>query len=95
MQVPNNHVLAQNLHYIYHYPKPKYRIAGYLDPKPYRSLKEDLIIGYLDPLGEMTLRMPIPSACKVLEKESEELVMQWKWGHPVAIKWSPLVRLGG
>ena len=39
VQVPNNHILAQNLHYDYYeLPKPKY-----------------LSIGYMDPLGEVSL----------------------------------------
>ena len=32
VQVPNNHILAQNLYYNYYYPKPKYLIIGYMDP---------------------------------------------------------------
>ena len=32
VQVPNNHILTQNLYYNYYYPKPKYQIIGYLDP---------------------------------------------------------------
>ena len=32
VQVPNNHILTQNLYYNYNYPKPKYLIIGYLDP---------------------------------------------------------------
>ena len=31
-QVPNSHILTQNLYYKYYYPKPKYLIIGYLDP---------------------------------------------------------------
>ena len=31
VQVPNNHILPQNL-YNYYYPKPKYLIIGYMDP---------------------------------------------------------------
>ena len=37
VQVLNNHILTQNLYYSYYYPKPKYLILGYLDPKPYIS----------------------------------------------------------
>ena len=33
VQVPNNHILTQNLHYnYYYYPNPKYLIFGYMDP---------------------------------------------------------------
>ena len=32
VQVPNNHILAQNLYYNYDYPNPKYLIIGYMDP---------------------------------------------------------------
>ena len=32
VQVLNNHILTQNLHYNYYYPKPKYLIIGYMDP---------------------------------------------------------------
>ena len=32
VQVPNNHILTQNLCYNYYYPKPKYQIIGSLDP---------------------------------------------------------------
>ena len=32
VQVPNNHILTQNLYYNYYYPKPKYPIIGYMDP---------------------------------------------------------------
>ena len=32
VQVPNNHILTQNLYYNYNYSKPKYLIIGYLDP---------------------------------------------------------------
>ena len=32
LQVPNNHILTQNLYYSYYSPKPKYPIIGYLDP---------------------------------------------------------------
>ena len=43
VQVPNNHVLTQNLYYNYYYPKPKYPSIWYMDPrvlnpKPYISL---------------------------------------------------------
>ena len=32
VQVPNNHILTQNLYYNYYYPKPKYPNIGYMDP---------------------------------------------------------------
>ena len=32
VQVPNNHILTQNLYYIYYYPNPKYLNIGYMDP---------------------------------------------------------------
>ena len=32
VQVPNNHVLTQNLYYNSYYPNPKYLIIGYMDP---------------------------------------------------------------
>ena len=32
VQVPDNHILPQNLYYNYYYPIPKYLIIGYLDP---------------------------------------------------------------
>ena len=32
VQVPNRHILTQNLYYNYYYPEPKYLIIGYLDP---------------------------------------------------------------
>ena len=32
VQVPNNHMPTQNLHYNYNYPKLKYLTIGYLDP---------------------------------------------------------------
>ena len=32
VQVPDNHIPAQNLYYNYYYPKPKHLIIGYLDP---------------------------------------------------------------
>ena len=32
VQVPNNHILTQNLYYNYYYPNPKYPIIGYMDP---------------------------------------------------------------
>ena len=32
VQVPNNHILTQNLYYHYYYPNPKYLNIGYLDP---------------------------------------------------------------
>ena len=32
VQVPNNHILTQNLYYNYYSPKPRYPIIGYLDP---------------------------------------------------------------
>ena len=35
VQVPNNHILTQNLYYNYYYPKPKYLIIGYMDPLGY------------------------------------------------------------
>ena len=31
VQVPNNHILAQNQYYNYYYPKPKYLVIGYMD----------------------------------------------------------------
>ena len=37
VQVPNNHILAQNLYCNYYYPKPKSLIIGYLDPLGYRA----------------------------------------------------------
>ena len=42
-QVPNNHILTQNLYYSYYYPKPKYLIIGYLDPLG-KSVSEALIL---------------------------------------------------
>ena len=42
VQVPNNHILTQNLYYNYCYPKPKYQNIGYLDP-----LGEDIMRGTL------------------------------------------------
>ena len=30
VQVPNNHILTQNLYYNYYYPNPKYQNIGYL-----------------------------------------------------------------
>ena len=35
VQVANNHILTQNLHYNSHYPKPEYLIIGHLDPLGY------------------------------------------------------------
>ena len=32
VQVPNNHILTQNLYYQYYYPNPKYLTIGYMDP---------------------------------------------------------------
>ena len=32
VQVPNNHILAQNLYYNYYYPNSKYVIIGCMDP---------------------------------------------------------------
>ena len=32
VQVPNNHILTQNLYYNYYYSNPKYLIIGYMDP---------------------------------------------------------------
>ena len=32
VQVPDNHILTQNLDYNYYYPDPKYLIIGYMDP---------------------------------------------------------------
>ena len=32
VQVPNNHILTQNLYYNYYCPNPKYLIIGYMDP---------------------------------------------------------------
>ena len=32
VQVPNNHILTQNLYYNYYYPRPKYLNIRYLDP---------------------------------------------------------------
>ena len=40
VQVPNNHILTQNLYYNHYYPKPKYLIIGYLDPLGYIRPKE-------------------------------------------------------
>ena len=31
VQVPNSHILTQNLYYNYYYPDPKYLIIGYMD----------------------------------------------------------------
>ena len=38
VQVPNNHILTQNLYYNHYYPKPNYLAIGYLDPLGYVSL---------------------------------------------------------
>ena len=35
VQVPNNHILSQNLYYNSHHPKPKDLIIGYLDALGY------------------------------------------------------------
>ena len=32
VQVPNNHILTQNLYHNSYYPKPKYLIIGHMDP---------------------------------------------------------------
>ena len=37
VQVPNNHILAQNLYYNCYYPEPKYLIIGYMDPLGFRD----------------------------------------------------------
>ena len=45
VQVPNNHILNQNLHQNYYYQNPKYLIIGYLDPfygDPFRWLRHCL-----------------------------------------------------
>ena len=41
VQVPNNHILTQNLYYNYYYPNSKYLIVGYMDPLG-RSLSNSL-----------------------------------------------------
>ena len=62
VQVPNRHILIQNLYCNYYSPKPKHLIFGYLDPKPYPYIalhipfKGNLILGYLDPLGSSNSR---------------------------------------
>ena len=33
VQVPNNHILTQNLFYNHYYQNPEYQIVGYMDPK--------------------------------------------------------------
>ena len=38
VQVPNYHVLTQNLYYNYYYPNPKYLTIGYMDPLGYKGL---------------------------------------------------------
>ena len=38
VQVPNDHILAQNLHQNHYYPKPKYLMIGYMDPQAQRAL---------------------------------------------------------
>ena len=48
VQVPNNHILAQNLYYSYYYPKPKYQIIGYLDPLGYALESEQSLRGHLN-----------------------------------------------
>ena len=51
VQVPNNHILAQNLYYNYYHPNPKYPITfGYMDPKtlnpkPYIPFKGTVFLG--------------------------------------------------
>ena len=32
VQVPNNHILTQNLYQNHYYPNPKYQIIGHMDP---------------------------------------------------------------
>ena len=40
VQVPNDHILPQNLYYNYYYTNPKYLIIGYMDP--YVGVEQDL-----------------------------------------------------
>ena len=46
VQVPNNHILTQNLYYNYYYPKPKYLIIGYLDPLGYLGNSKFQVTGH-------------------------------------------------
>ena len=32
VQVPNNHILTENLYYTYYYPNSKYLVIGHMDP---------------------------------------------------------------
>ena len=43
VQVPNNHILTQNLYYNYYYPKPNYLSIGYVDPWGGYTLEDVLV----------------------------------------------------
>ena len=51
VQVPNNHILAQNLYYNYYYPKLKYLIIGYLDPLG--CLQDEPAVRFFNPFAPM------------------------------------------
>ena len=68
VQVPNSHILTQNLYYSYHDPKPKYLSIAYLDllgPSGIENFKaKGLLPRYLEPDFQITgVLGPSGAAC--------------------------------
>ena len=54
----NNHILTQNLYYTYYYPKPKYLIIGYMDPKPQTPMNHMQVKAHTQPTSRDFRREP-------------------------------------
>ena len=56
-QVPNSHIIVQNLYYNYYYPKSKYLIIGYMDPlgKLFKNFVCSTLVGVATVLGAQRL----------------------------------------
>ena len=50
VQVPNNHILTQNLYYNYYYQSPKYLDIGYADPQGVFTIKKLIASRFMQPL---------------------------------------------
>ena len=83
VQVPNNHVLTQNLYYNYYYPKPKYLIIGYLDPLgkelPGSSADEESASHYMSHTADAQSRRlgkkPSYNKCTI---QLDGLMLKWR-----------------
>ena len=80
VQVPNNHILTQNLYYNYYYPNPKYLIIGYMDPLGM------IILGINSPEPFPVLQSLVPVLCQAKSPQALHKRSTYPYGGQVGPK---------